>query len=526
MSERHQEGLAHLLYGIEMGGGFVALTGEVGTGKTTLCHCLLQQLPEQIDMALILNPRLNAIELLASLCDELGIAYDKDRQTLKHLVDALNHYLLKAHAEGRRTVLMIDEAQNLSFDVLEQIRLLTNLETSKTKLLQIILVGQPELKALLSRPELRQLNQRITARYHLLPLSLADTRAYIRHRLVMCNGDPAIFKESAIRKVYKLSAGIPRVINIVCDRALLGAYSTEKRIITPGIIARAAAETLDVGVKKISKSTVAITAMLGFCLTASGLYYFKTSGWLNHGSAILSGMLFMPQKPMASVPVDSFSETTMPNKKTETVSTLFDDYIDSPERTLPVALAGMLEVWGKTPVTAGLLDCSVIETTGLQCLAGQAQWPDMLSLNRPVIMEFPSSAGERHYALLTGMKKGKPIFQDSPDLIFPLQSVLKRWEGRYLLLVQPPLPGPGTDHIRPYQQSDAVLWLRQQLDLIDGMHSHSPQPRLFDEALKTRVLAFQRSHRLTEDGLVGPNTIGQLNKHAMPLNPPKLKITD
>ena len=172
MSARHQEGLAHLLYGIDFGGGFVALTGEVGTGKTTLCHCLLQQLPKNIEVALILNSRLNVIELVATICDELGISYDKEHVSLKSLIDLLNQYLLAAHANGKRTVLLIDEAQNLSLDVLEQVRLLTNLETSKTKLLRIILVGQPELKALLARQDLRQLNQRITARYHLLPLSM------------------------------------------------------------------------------------------------------------------------------------------------------------------------------------------------------------------------------------------------------------------------------------------------------------------------------------------------------------------
>ncbi|MGR8941962.1 MAG: ExeA family protein, partial [Gammaproteobacteria bacterium] len=244
MSRRHQEGLAHLLYGITVGGGFVALTGEVGTGKTTLCHCLLKELPDNIDIALILNPKLNAIELLANICDELGVAYDKTQSSLKLLVDALNHYLLAAHAAGRRTVLLIDEAQNLSMEVLEQVRLLTNLETSKTKLLQIILVGQPELKQMLRRQDLRQLNQRITARYHLLPLTFNETRAYIRHRLRVCGGDPELFKERAIRKVYRLSTGIPRLINILCDRALLGAYADNAQTITPGMIKHAAKETL------------------------------------------------------------------------------------------------------------------------------------------------------------------------------------------------------------------------------------------------------------------------------------------
>ena len=273
MSTRHQEGLAHLVYGINHGGGFVALTGEVGTGKTTLCHCLLQQLPENIDIALILNPKLNAIELLATICDELRIAYDNTAPTLKSLVDALNRHLLDSHANGRRTVLVIDEAQNLSLEVLEQVRLLTNLETTKIKLLQIILVGQPELKDLLNRPELRQLNQRITARYHLLPLSLEETRTYIRHRLMVCKGNPDLFSDQAIQKIYKLSKGIPRVINIISHCALLGAYATDTRAITPAIIKRAAKETLSYKNDKPSLLNPLLAVLALSCVT--GVLFYR-----------------------------------------------------------------------------------------------------------------------------------------------------------------------------------------------------------------------------------------------------------
>ena len=245
MSEQHQEGLAHLLYGINQHGGFVSLTGEVGTGKTTLCHCLLQQLPDNIGIALVFNPKLNAIELLATVCDELQISYQQDNQTLKGLIDNLNKYLIAAHASGRRTVLMIDEAQNLSLDVLEQIRLLTNLETSKAKLLQIILIGQPELKQLLAQPELRQLNQRITARYHLNSLSFSETDKYIKHRLSISGSNTNIFSRRAIWKVFKLSKGIPRLINIICDRALLGAYVGNQQTVTTKIIKQSAKEVFN-----------------------------------------------------------------------------------------------------------------------------------------------------------------------------------------------------------------------------------------------------------------------------------------
>ena len=243
MSERHREGLAHLLYGIQQPGGFVQLTGEVGTGKTTLCRCLLEQLPPEVDIALILNPRLSVVEFLAAACDELHVAYPAAADpSVKVLVDALHGYLLRAHAQGRRTVLIIDEAQNLDAEVLEQIRLLTNLETPAEKLLQIILIGQPELMRLLERQDLRQLAQRITARYHLLPFSARDTYAYVRHRLKVAGGNEALFTRAALWWVRWSSGGVPRVINVLCDRALLGAYAHDRRRVGAATVRRAARE--------------------------------------------------------------------------------------------------------------------------------------------------------------------------------------------------------------------------------------------------------------------------------------------
>src|SRR5918911_3603598 len=210
MSERHREALAHLLYGIGEGGGFVQLTGEVGTGKTTLCRCLLEQVPPHVDVALILNPRLTALELLAAVCDELRIPYPAETTSTKTLVDLLYRYLLDAHGRGRRTVLIIDEAQDLSIDVLEQVRLLTNLETTREKLLQIILIGQPELIDLLARDDLRQLAQRVTARYHLQPFSEVEARGYVRHRLKVAGQTRAIFTDAALRRLHLDTGGVPR----------------------------------------------------------------------------------------------------------------------------------------------------------------------------------------------------------------------------------------------------------------------------------------------------------------------------
>ena len=244
MSKSHQEALAHLLYGVTEGGCFVLLTGEVGTGKTSICRCLLNQLPENIHLALILNSRLTKTELLASICDELGIDYPENLDSIKGFVDRLNAFLLAAHAKGERVVVMIDEAQNSSVNVLEQIRLLTNLQTEKENLLQVLLVGQPELLEMLRRPELRQLNQRITARFHLTPLPKKETRAYIQHRLAVAGMHQNAFRGPALAEIAKHGRGIPRIINSICDRCLLGAYAQGSQHVTRSIAKAAVKEVL------------------------------------------------------------------------------------------------------------------------------------------------------------------------------------------------------------------------------------------------------------------------------------------
>jgi general secretion pathway protein A len=242
LSEQHREALAHLLYGAGEGGGFVLLTGEVGTGKTTVCRAFLEQLPPEVDVALILNPAVSAIELLRTICDEFRIHLEEGEHSSKQLLDRINAFLLRAHANGRRPVLMIDEAQNLRPKVLEQIRLLTNLETPKQKLLQIFLVGQPELRVLLGRQGLRQLDQRITARFHLKPLDARETGDYIRHRLAVGGVQRPLFTAAAIRRIHALSGGVPRLVNILCDRALLGAYVSHNAQVTPSIVDKSARE--------------------------------------------------------------------------------------------------------------------------------------------------------------------------------------------------------------------------------------------------------------------------------------------
>jgi general secretion pathway protein A len=277
LSEQHREALAHLLYGAGEGGGFVLLTGEVGTGKTTVCRAFLEQLPPEVDVALILNPAVSSIELLRAICDEFRIRVAEQERTSKQLVDRINDFLLQAHANGRRPVLMIDEAQNLRPKVLEQIRLLTNLETPKHKLLQIFLVGQPELRSLLARKGLRQLDQRITARFHLKPLDLRETGDYIRHRLAVGGVERPLFTPTAIRRIHALSAGVPRVINILCDRALLGAYVSRSSHVTPRIVDKSAQEVQgEAALPARRRAPVSV-------LIAAGLVVALAGGWWIRG---------------------------------------------------------------------------------------------------------------------------------------------------------------------------------------------------------------------------------------------------
>lgn len=246
MSELHREALAHLMYGINSEGCIILLTGGVGTGKTTVCRCLLEQLPDTTDVALVLNPKLTIIDLLRTICEELGIEISAGQATNKDYIDGLNRYLLEAHGKGRNTAVIIDEAQNLDIEVLEQLRMLTNLETDTHKLLQVVLIGQPELRDILKIPALSQVSQRITTRYHLDSLKSEDVSAYIQHRISVAGGDPRTLSipESVVGIIYKYSGGVPRLINVICDRVLLGAYAENKAYIDAKIVKKAVKEVI------------------------------------------------------------------------------------------------------------------------------------------------------------------------------------------------------------------------------------------------------------------------------------------
>lgn len=545
MSRRHQEALAHLLYGVGESGGFIALTGEVGTGKTTLCRCLLEQLPKDVDIALILNPRLNAAELLASLCDELRIPYPAGTLSLKVLVDALNGYLLDAHARGRRTVVMIDEAQNLSFDVLEQIRLLTNLETPQTKLLQVILVGQPELNRILERKELRQLRQRITARYFLPPLSLEETADYIRHRLAVSGGD-GLFTRSAVRCIYHSSSGIPRLINIICDRALLGAYAGNQRKVIRRIARKAAAEVMTPFPAHAAKrAAFAATATLLAGAAAAGIYYYRTADDIAPQTRLPPALVetveapagnTLPQTetprilqagetPPSAAAIDI--EVAAPKTGETPVETPsrepFETVIQNSPLSFDAALGRLLKTWNADE--AGLpLTCEAVQNKGLKCLPLQSTWNELRNLNRPAVLEFSLAGGERRYVALIGLEEGKPVVElGGKREIYSLEELLPSWKGYYALLWRPPAANAG--FLAEGSLSPAVRVLRERLAAAGEETAAASNPDYFDQALKKRVTDFQRSRGLVQDGVAGPKTFIYLDNAAKTPNIPKLETT-
>jgi len=540
MSTRHQEGIAHLLYGINMGGGFVALTGEVGTGKTTLCYYLLQQVPDDVNIAYILNPKLNSVELLASICDELSVNYPQNCSSIKVLNDLLNEHLLNTHAQGRRTVLIIDEAQNLGFDVLEQIRLLTNLETSTSKLLQIILIGQPELKQLLHDKHLRQLNQRITARYHLKPLSFKETKAYIEHRMKVSGGFQGIFKASTIKQIYKLTHGVPRLINLLCDRSLLGAYGTGSLSVNNSIIKKAAKEVLPEPPKKPYLIPVIYSTGLILLLCLIVVYFSLgfpvkklDSGVKDH--IVSSNVAVEKQKPVHSsnevkaktkIPTTKAASFPKPKQSTANVPTpkkrlSFIDFVSTYSLSMENALANALHQWDiETPENFSA-ECLFVQKSGLRCLPGKSDWQQLSNLGRQVIMEFELENNQKRFALLVGVTKNKAIFRSDQEYIFPITDVLKYWNGYYLVLWKPPVADFWT--LAPGQKSENILWLRQQLDKIQGEKKKAMQPDFYDMELEKRVKQFQYQQKITQDGLVGPLTVIHLQNAISKDNFPRLR---
>jgi general secretion pathway protein A len=507
MSERHREALAHLQYGIKRDGGFVLLTGEVGAGKTTLCRSLLEQLPEGVDVAFVFNPKVSVIELLETICDELRI--DREEQgSIKNLVDRLNTYLLAANARGRKTVLFIDEAQNLSTDVLEQLRLLTNLETNRYKLLQIVLLGQPELLSILNRQEMRQFSQRITARYHLGPLDAEEMGSYVRHRLEIAGCNRPLFPENLSKTLWRLTGGIPRLINLICDRALLGAYTLNRQQVNRRILRQAAQEVLGRLQSQGKGKRVALATALGalvLMICIAVFWYWKRPyplpfGFGKDSSAQTQSSVSEGKNPPAAVPSQGSLDDAAPRS-------LPEDFVAS--QSMEGAFADLAGLWGLSYNPDRPDYCSYASEQGLDCLVRNDSMKTLRKMNRPVILTLYGEAGTPFHVVMARLEGNRGIFiAGGKQYDLALSAIAPYWVGEYLLLWQrPPLQ---REILEPGETGASVAWLAKTLQEL-GLYAATGQEVRLEGSLLVAFKRFQLSNALTPDGVLGPMTLVHLN---------------
>jgi general secretion pathway protein A len=523
LSERHAEALAHLLYGINESGGFIQLTGEVGTGKTTVVRTLLSRVPHHADVAVILNPRVTPVEFLLTICEELGLAIaERDRDSVKQMVDALNRRLLNAHAEGRRIIVLVDEAQNLSFDVLEQVRLLTNLETPTQKLLQIILIGQPELRELLDRTDLRQLAQRITGRYHLMPLSREETKGYVRHRLRVAGAAGEIFTPGALLELHRLSQGIPRVINVACDRALLGGYTRETKKITASLVRRAAGEVY--GRRFFPTWLGWVVGSLGIAALSATLFL----GWQfwRHQSPVLSAARAIksaaathtPPNPTAVALPTARASAAPPAPKLASVNALLQ--ANEANTTDAAAFRRLLALWGSA-MSDDRDPCGQAAKAGLACLDQRGSWTQVKTLNRPAILTLTDDHGQRHRVVLSSLDdKTATLNLGEHNEKVSIDDLSRDWFGEFTVVWKPKTVR--TRLLSLGMQGEEVRWLRRSLNALGGVASDPEHADVYDQELAIAVQNFQREHRLNVDGIAGVQTQVVLDTVLADPNSPQL----
>ena len=500
LSERHAEALAHLLYGINEAGGFVQLTGEVGTGKTTIVRSLLAQTPKNAEIALILNPKMTASEFLLTICEELGIGVpDSALGSRKELVDILSHYLLRAHASGHRVVLVVDEAQNLSPEVLEQVRLLTNLETNTQKLLQIILIGQPELRELLARNELRQLAQRITGRYHLNPLSHDESAAYVRHRLRVAGATTDIFAPQALNAVFRLSQGVPRVINVICDRALLGAYSLDRHRVTAALVRNAAAEVFG---RRFTPQWLSWAAALAGAamLVAASVSLWKLQPW--HARAPAQPDVHAALASAAALPVASAATPHAVPVALPPLGRLLTQY--AAQTDTDSAFGKLFGLWNAKYQPNGTDPCTQAAGQGLACIAERGSFGQLRLYNHPAILLLNDGAGLTHQVVLTRLDDEQARLELGGPQSVSLGELSHYWLGDFVMLWRP-VSSP-VKPLSPGMRGAQVRWLRQSLESLHGVRSDAPVSDVFDAELAGLVREFQRQHQLTVDGIAGVQT--------------------
>ncbi len=513
MSPGHRDALAHLLYGIGAGGGFILLTGEVGTGKTTINRCLLEQLPDNADLAVILNPALESVELLAAICDELDITPPQANAGLKAYSDALHRFLLANHERGRKTVLMIDEAQHLSFDALEQIRLLTNLETSEEKLLHIILIGQPELAARLARPELRQLNQRITARFELSALSSDETASYIRHRLTIAGLAPGreLFPAGLVRAIHRSSGGIPRRINLLCDRMLLGAYGRDSTRLDRRLLREAAREAIGEEIQgRALRPGFVVPAALALAVVALVLVFAvrdpQSADSVQADGTGVPGLVSEDPEPAADTVAQAATVTATPTgpAMTNPEPEATRDWFLSPAEGI-AAFAGLYGVSAQGAVQP----CALERPPELECSRSQPRsWNRLLEEPRPALLELIDNRRFSGHAILIGSDGDVALLATSSGFAeVPLAELASLWTGDAWHFWQRP------DGIQRSlalgDRGPDVAAVARLFARLDGEERPLTED-VYSALLEERVRLFQRAMGLDADGVLGAQTLRAL----------------
>jgi general secretion pathway protein A len=530
MSERHREALAHLLYGINSGGGFVLLTGEIGAGKTTVCRCFLEQIPENCNIAYIFNPKLTVDELLQSICDEFGISAPKAEQhsgTVKTYVDALNAHLLSSHGRGQSNVLVIDEAQNLSADVLEQLRLLTNLETNERKLLQIILIGQPELRDMLASPSLQQLAQRVIARYHLGSLSLVETARYILHRLSVAGLTGASpFRPNTMQLIHQLTQGVPRKINLLCDRALLGAYAEGKRSVEQSIVKKAAAEVFETArsqpaFNKMNRrfalpfiAAIVVTAAIGAVTWKQYRNDFSWSFLTADASKPTVAKAPTFQKAALTTNGSAGAETGKPALNALELQADLRAFFGNSGKRSSNFHAELARLWGER------LDvgepCKAALAQGLHCYQGSGGLAELRQLDRPALIQLKDEDNTLHPALMLSLNKaGARLHDGDREYSISLIALGRHVSKDFFTFWRAP-PDYRTT-LSGGEKGPDVDWVAGQLARLNGTESGGE--RSFDAALIAQLREFQRAQGLHPDGIAGPRTFMHLNVSAGVVEP-------
>ncbi|TWI65308.1 general secretion pathway protein A [Pseudoduganella lurida] len=484
MSERHREALAHLLYGVGSGGGFVLLTGEIGAGKTTVCRCFIEQVPSDCRLAYIFNPKLSVEELLQSVCDEFRVPLPERVVSVKGYVDAINRYLLESHAQGRNNVLVIDEAQNLSAPVLEQLRLLTNLETSERKLLQIILIGQPELRTMLAQPELEQLAQRVIARYHLGSLTAAETGQYIAHRLAVAGlAGASPFPAGVVPMIHALAHGVPRRINLLCDRALLGAYVENSAQVTKKIVRRAAAEVFDAepgAAPRARWPLVAGGVLAGAVLTAAAAWQFRPAAPV------------VPAQAVRSAPPAATTPAVKPAAPLATDSA--------------TTLRRLAALWDVTLEEGDA--CAAAQRQNLRCLVARGPLADLRALDRPAAVRLRDDPAVPTYGLLTALDdRGATLDVGGKRQQVTLAALDNRYDGSYMTFWR--APRAWREQVTAGDRGPEVDWLAFRLAQLRGERRPADNEPLAGTTLDW-LREFQAAQHLKADGVAGPKTFMRL----------------